>query len=133
MSNDNKHPTSLEHLPVEILLQIFAFFPLPELVKAFSGLNTYVDSVIRSIRNTSLVVRSYDIDAINLLHTFSTQIARLVINAPTINFTPLINLRSLTLKYATQIQFDSIRPEHFPLLQILLIKGTRQSCIEKPH
>ncbi len=126
MDKDNTCSTLLEYLPTEIFLQIFAFFHLQELVTTFSGLNTNIDSIIQLVRTANHVVRFNDINAIHLLHSFPTQIARLtIVNAETIDLTPLINLRSLTLKYGTETQFASIRPENFPLLEILHIRGNQ--------
>jgi hypothetical protein len=120
MSNDGKNRTLLEHLPVEIFLQIFTFFPLQELIKAFFGLNSHIDSIIRLLRSASHTINCNNNDAINLLHLFSAQISRLVIvDAETVDFTSFINLRSLTLKYGTHAQFNSIRPQYFPMLEIL--------------
>jgi len=124
MSSNNIYPMSLEHLPTEIFLQIFAFLPLQELSKAFSGLNSYINSMIQLVINTSHLVKYNDIDAINLLHLFSTKIIHLtIVNVEKANFISLKNLRSLTLKYGTKMQIDTIRPQNFPLLEILHIKG----------
>ncbi len=118
----NKHRTLLEHLPIEIFLQIFVFFPLDELVKSFFGLSSYIDSLIRSVRNANHMIIYNNNDAINLLHSFSSQINRLVIiHSESVDFKSLINLRSLTLKYGTHAQFNSIRPQYFPMLEILHI------------
>jgi hypothetical protein len=122
MSSDNTLPTLLEHLPIEIILRIFDFFSLQEIVKAFSGLNSYLNSIINSAIGISHVVRYDDATAINLLHLFTTQIRRLVItSSETVGFTSLINLRSLTLRYATSAQVDGIRPQYFLMLEILHI------------
>ncbi|CAF3918142.1 unnamed protein product [Rotaria sp. Silwood2] len=131
MSNDNTFSTSLEHLPTEIFLQVFGLLPLQEIVTAFSGLNSYIDSVIQSVIGASHVVRYSDAEAINSLHFFPTQIIRLIIvNVEIADFTALINLRSLTLKYGTQEQFNSIRPQYFPMLEILHIKGLHTTMNE---
>ncbi len=132
MSCNNTQPTSLEHLPTEIFLQIFALLPFRETITAFFGLNHYIDSVIRSVRNASHVVRYNDVDAINILHLFPTQIVRLIIvNVEMVDFMSLNNLRSLTLNYGTYEEFDSICPLHLPMLEILRIKGkvSRKSLI----
>ncbi len=122
MSSHNTLPTLLEHLPIEIVLRIFDFLSLQEIVKAFSGLNSYLNLIISSAIGISHVVKYNDATAINLLHLFTTQIRRLVItSSETVNFTSLINLRSLTLRYATSAQLDSIRPQYFPMLEILHI------------
>ena len=114
----------LEDLPPEIFQQIFTFLSLRELFTAFSGLNSHIDSVIRLVRDASLLVKYNDIEAVNLLQLFSDKISRLVVvNVEMGDFTSLINLRSLTLKYGTEKQFDSIRPQYFPMLEILHIRG----------
>ncbi len=123
-SNDNARPMSLEDLPTEIFLQIFAFLHLRELVTAFFGLNSYINSVIQSVRGITYLVKYNGDDKTNLLHLFPTQIGRLVIvSVEMVDFTSLTNLRSLTLKYGTSTQFDSIRPQNIPMLEILHIIG----------
>jgi hypothetical protein len=127
MSNNNTRPTLLEHLPVEIFQQVFVLLPLQEIVTAFLGLNSHIDSIIRSLKNISHTVRPTDDKAINILHLFPTQISHLIIvNVRTVDFTSLINLRSLILKYGTDAQFDSIRPQHFPMLKNLHIHASER-------
>ena len=126
MSRDYSLPTSLEHLSTEIFLQIFSSLPLRELVPTFFNLNSYIDSIIRFMRNVNHVVNYNDTKALNLLHLFPSQIGRLVIvNAESVDFTALINLRSLTLRYSSRAQFDSIRPQYFPMLEILHIYSSK--------
>ncbi len=118
MSTDRKLPTLLEHLPVEIFLQIFGLLPLRKIATTFFGLNSYIDSIIRSVRGVSHLVSYDDVNAIKLVEM--------------VDFTALINLRSLVLKYGTQAQFNSIRPQHFPTLEILYIKGNVSlQCLTK--
>ena len=122
MNNENISPTLFEHLPTEILHQIFAMLSLRELVQAFSGLNFYMNSVIRSIRGLSHTVKCNEFDTIGLVQLFPLQITRLAIAyTKSLDFSSLIHLRSLILRYGTPAQFDSIRPQHFPLLEILRI------------
>jgi hypothetical protein len=114
----------LEDLPTELFLQIFGFLSLRDIVTGFFGLNSYIDSIIRSIRDASHAVKYNDIDALNLLHLFPSHIGRLmIINVEMANLTPLINLRSLGLKYGTKKQLDTIRPQNFPMLETLHIRG----------
>ena len=123
--NNGTHPTVLEQLPIEIFSQIFASFSLPEIVTVFSGLNSRIDSYIQAVTNTSHIVFYDDTKAIDLLHFFSSEISRLIVtHSPSVDFTSLIHLRSLTLKYGTVAQFDRIRPEHFPRLEILHLCGS---------
>ncbi len=126
MSTDNIRPMLLEDLPTELFLEIFTFVSLGEVFTAFSGLNSHIDLVILLIRDASHVVKCNDIEAINILQLFPAQINRLIlINAEMVDFTSLTNLRSLTLKYGTEKQFDSIRPQYFPILEILYIRGKK--------
>jgi hypothetical protein len=93
MSTDNTRPTSLEYLPVETFLKIFASLSLQEIVTAFSGLNSYIESIIRSLRDKSHAVRYNDTKAIDLMYLFSAQIGCLVLKHPvSADFTSLINL-----------------------------------------
>ena len=118
--NNDTCPTLFEHLPVEIVLKVFASFSLSEVVTTFSGLNYHIDSCIQAVKNVPHRVDNNNTRAIDLVRLFPTQVNRLIItNSPTVDFTALINLRSLTMTYDTQAQFDGIRPEHFPLLEIL--------------
>lgn len=124
MSSENTRSTLFENLSTEIILQIFGFLSLRELVTTFFDLNGCINSVIRLINDANHVVRCNDIDAINILQSFPTQIRRLlIVNVESIDFTALINLHSLTLKYGTDAQFNSIRPEYMPRLETLYIKG----------
>ncbi len=63
---------------------------------AFSGLNSYIDLILLSVRGANHAVSYDDTKAVDLVHLFPTQIGRLIVrNAITVNFTSLINLQSL--------------------------------------
>jgi hypothetical protein len=125
MNNGNIFPTKLEDLSAEILLSIFSFLSLRNIVPTFSALNSRIDSMIECMSGMTHVVRCNDFDAIQILQSFTVQIGRLiVVHSETVNFTSLINLRSLALKYGRCAQFNSIRPEQFPVLEILHINGS---------
>ena len=122
MANKNPLPTSIEHLPTEIFLQIFRYYHLREIIFAFSGLNYRMNSIVQSVRNASHIVQYNDPDAVQLSSVFSKQIARLIIiKTDMIDLTLFSNLRSLTLKYTNNAQLQSIRPQNFPLLEMLRI------------
>lgn len=126
MNTNKTQATRFESLPREILLQIFALFPFEEVIKTFSDLNSYLNSAIDCIHCGNLLVNYNDVQSVDLIHSYSNQIRRLVIiHSPSVNLTSSINLRSLTLKYGTIAQIDKIRPKHFPLLEILHICGGR--------
>ena len=119
MSTDNTHPTLIEQLPIEIFLKVFASLSLQDIVRAFTDLNAYIDSIVRCIRGASLAVSNNNEIAVVLLHLFSTQISRFIITrAETVDFTSLINLRSLTIKYGALAQFDGIRPQNSSYLAL---------------
>ena len=125
MTNRNLCPTLLEQLPVKIFFQIFALLPLQEVVKAFSDLNSSIDTSIQAITNAIHTVTYNDTAAIGVLLAYPTCIGRLIVtHSPAVDFTSLINLQSLTLKYGTRKQFDGIRPEHFSQLEILHLCGS---------
>ena len=118
--SDQNTLSSFEHLPAEIIAEIFKFLTFRELGKSFSDLNSYINSVINLMTDINHAVTQGETDAINLLHSFpSTIVCLSVVHAKTVDLTSLINLRSLTLKYGTHDQFNSIRPKNFPNLEIL--------------
>jgi hypothetical protein len=122
MSNESALPTSIEQLPTEIVLQIFGYFHLQELISAFFGLNSRINSIIQSVRNASHAVKDNDPRAVQLLQVFSKQIARLVVvKTDGVDWTLLSNLRSLTLRHTNDVQLRSIRAKDFPRLEILHI------------
>ncbi|CAF1539942.1 unnamed protein product [Adineta ricciae] len=124
MNNNSIHVTLFEDLPVEILLKIFHLLSLDELVTKFLGLNTYINLVIQSLTHIKHTIINNDTNAIDLRHLFATQIDRLIITrSPSVDFTSLNNLRSLTIKYGTVKQLYDILPQHFPRLEILHING----------
>ena len=124
MTTDNTCPTLIEHLSFEIFLQIFSSLSLEETVITFSGLNSYIDLIIRSINDGIHTVSYNDTNDADLLYLYPAQIGRLIITLSSdVDFTSLINLRSLTIKYGTFIQFDRIRPQYFYMLELLHIFG----------
>ena len=102
------------------------FFSFRDVFIAFSNLNRYIDSIIRSVDAINHVVTYDQTDIISLSQPVSTNITRLVVvHARKIDFTSLIHLRSLTLKYGTYGQFNSIRLDHFYNLQVLHISASK--------
>jgi hypothetical protein len=124
MNNDDIQPTTFERLPVRIFLKVFATLSLQEIITAFWDLNSHINSIIHYVKNGNHTVTNDDTKAVDLLHLFPTIICRLIImNSPNVDFTLLLNLRSLTIKYGSVTQFNVVRPEHFRMLEILHIHG----------
>ena len=124
--NDKTCPALFEQLPVEIFLQVFASLTLQDIIRAFSGLNSHIESCIHATRNAIYTLHDRLTRTTDPLRSYPIQIGRLIItNCREIDFTSLIYLRSLTLKYGTGEQFDAIRPQNFPQLEILHLHGGR--------
>ncbi len=71
MNIDDIKPMSLECLPVEIFLKIFASLSLEEIVTASFVLNSYINSIIRCVKDANHVLSYNDTKAVDLLHLFS--------------------------------------------------------------
>ncbi|CAF1289680.1 unnamed protein product [Adineta ricciae] len=134
MSSNIESLASFEHLPVEVILLIFDFFSLQQLLASFLNLNSFVNSVIRSVRHKYHGVKNNNIDAIRVLQVFPTVVDRLVIRySNAANFKSLINLRSLSLQCSTSTQLYSVQPNNFPHLEILHITdfdGTQEDKLK---
>jgi hypothetical protein len=126
MNSVNTQRTTIEDLANEIFREIFEFLSLEEIVTSFFGLNSRINSIIRSMNTASHAINSNDTKAVDLLNLFPIQIGRLILKySENVNFTSLINLRSLTITFGSIAQFDDSRPEHFPLLEVLHIEASK--------
>lgn len=77
-------------------------------MKSLFRINSNINSIIQSMNSKSQEIRR-DIDSENRLNLFFIRIGRLVlICCENVNFTPLINLRSLTIRLGSAVQFDLI-------------------------
>lgn len=102
--------------------RIFSFFSLEELVTSFFYLNSNINSIIQGFKSAIHTVNTNNNKSIDLLNKFSTQIGQLLIHSSAnVNLMSLVNLRSLKIIYATPAQLNRIRPEYFPILEILHI------------
>ena len=126
MSARSARPASLEDLPVEIFGEIFVFLSFRDLVAAFCNLNRHIDSIVRSIGAVNHVIKYDETDVITVPQLVPTSITCLVVvHVRDVDFTPLVNLQSLVLKYGTHAQFNSIRPDHFPNLELLHVSASK--------
>ena len=114
---------------MEIFQHIFALLSSQDLDRAFSGLNSYIDSIIQSMINLSITVMYKNrTNTMRFLHLFARRISRLVMHVWEIpDFDCLLNLRSLILKNGTRAQLDCIRPHNFPLLEYLYFDDGKQN------
>ncbi|CAF1994196.1 unnamed protein product [Rotaria magnacalcarata] len=120
---DECSPTLFEHLPVELIEQIFTLLTPQHVISAFSGLNYYIDSIIQSMANLKLTVRVNVVNDITILKNYPSRIIDFVMKYNNVDFTSLISLRSLYLQNPSQKQMNSIRSHHFPTLGRLTISG----------
>lgn len=115
-----------EELPIEIFQEVFSFLTLKEIIKGFYRLNSYIDLIIRSINYASHTIKYKESVYIKFPYAYELLINRLIIiHADGVNLKLFTNLRSLTLKYGTEDQFNSIRPQYLPQLEILHIYASK--------
>lgn len=109
--------TLLEHLPNELIFDVFEYVDTHDLYYGFWGLNNRFDDIIRSLKNFSLVIERDDPELIAL---FAPRIVRLVVNTwHEIDLRQVSNLRTLILHRTTRVQVAQIRPEAVPRLTYL--------------
>ena len=123
---------SLEQLPNEIMLGIFAFLDLGLLVNAFSSIFEHYNRLLLSLAHVNLeVMRDNHATIEKILPQYVDSVVRFVaVKVPNFNFTSmaLANVRSPTIKYGNQAQYDSVRPRYFPLLEYLNVEHSTYLC-----
>ncbi|CAF0966515.1 unnamed protein product [Rotaria sordida] len=117
--NNNNQLLYLDDLPNEIFhYGIFPFFSWQELYYSFFGLNKRINKILQSLTHLYFTV-----DSSNQHHPalsfFAPCIICLTVCLGQFDITPFSALRSLTLKYPSLQQRNSIRPENFPRLEYL--------------
>ncbi len=71
----------LESLPDEIIMDVFEYFEIHDLYQSFYGLNTRLNSILRSRKNFSLTCSSPDeIDDPYFFDLFTNHIIKLIID-----------------------------------------------------
>ena len=109
--------TRLEHLPNELLLQIFAATNLRDLANGFWNLNFRLNVLIRSLRSLSFVLngrKAFDGE----ISVLFPQIVRLVVvTYDALPLTPFVNLRALSLNWVRPALFQQIDATTLPLLE----------------
>jgi hypothetical protein len=109
--------TLFEHLPNEILLDVFEFIDTGDLYRGFWSLNTRFDDILLSLKNLSLIMEKNDR---SLVAVFASRIARLEVNTwHEIDLSRFSSLQSLTIRRTTRIQVQQIRPNIIPNLVYL--------------
>ncbi|CAF0850491.1 unnamed protein product [Rotaria sordida] len=109
--------TLLEDLPNELIIEIFSYTKIYDLLSGFWNLNKRFNQLIHSLRYLCLVLtknQTYE----NIL--LSEQITRIVIvTLDYINLNPFNNLRSLILNLATENHLKQIQSKILPNLVYL--------------
>jgi len=109
--------TKIEHLPNELLLDLFEYIDIRDLFYGFRELNQRFNYLLRSLKNLSL---NLERNQIGLLTLFSRQINRLVVNTwHDIDLSQFPYLQSLILHQITGNQLRQIRSEIMPYLVYL--------------
>ena len=121
---------SFEHFPNEILLEIFDYMQLSDLIRAFYNLNQRFNSILFSSNIYLRILYPDDIEQKGLNQKFLAQslsnhryLYRLRLthdrNIPSENFLSLSLIRSLILDTPTYKLLEILTPERFPHLEYL--------------
>lgn len=111
-----------EHLPNELLFDVFEYIDTRDLYYGFWGLNSRFDDILRSLKNLSLLMEKNDPLLITL---FASRIVRLEVNTwHEIDLSRFFNLKSLKLSRTTRNQVIKIRPDALPNLVYLSVSLT---------
>jgi hypothetical protein len=106
--------TRFEHLPNELLLDVFDYVDTRDLCHGFWALNSRFDNLLRSLKNLSLIIEK---DETSVTLVFGHQIVRLVVDiSDEIDFRQYRNLRSLTLVEPIKIHLERIQTGQIPNL-----------------
>ncbi|UJR10486.1 hypothetical protein I4U23_014690 [Adineta vaga] len=103
-----------EHLPNELILDIYQYLDTRDLYYGFWGLNNRFNTILRSLKNLSLTIEKNDPSLISL---FASRVIRLEMNTwHEIDLTRFLNLKVLILHRTTRLQVAQIRPNVLPHL-----------------
>ncbi|CAF3664577.1 unnamed protein product [Rotaria sp. Silwood1] len=115
----------LEHLPNELLIDIFEYLDARDLIYGFWGLNKRFNHILQSLENLSLTIKN---DESKLIPLFASQIKRLIVDTClNIDFTQFPYLYSLILFDLTENQFRQIQSEFMPHLVYISISSNNKS------
>jgi len=125
-------PYQFEHLPNEILLEIFDYIRLNDLIRAFYNLNNRFNSILFSSNIHLRILYPNDIEENNINEKILTDfiinqrfISRLQLThnkaIPDQKFINLSHIRSLILDTPTLTLIEQITPEKLPRLEYLRI------------
>lgn len=114
-----------EQLPNELIINIFDYMKIADLVEIFSNLNSRFKQLFQSYKNINLILyrnQTYD------KQISSEQIIRLVIvTLDHIDLTKFSQIRSLKLNLANENHLQQIQADRFPHLTYLSISPTFSS------
>ncbi|UJR14521.1 hypothetical protein I4U23_001517 [Adineta vaga] len=108
---------NIEHLPNEVLLDLFEYIDIRDLFHGFWNLNKRLNCLIRSLDKLSLNLERNESIVITF---FSNQIIHLILNTwENIDLKQFPSLQSLILYQITKDQLQQIRSEFMPQLRYL--------------
>jgi hypothetical protein len=106
-----------EFFPDEIIIDIFEYFDIRDLYQSFYGLNSRLNSILRSRKNLSLTFSSPDEIDDPFIDLFIKYIIKLIIDHSSyMNFQPFFSLHSLILNSPSDDQLEQIYLCKFPYL-----------------
>ena len=109
--------TRLEHLPNELLLQIFVATNLRDLANGFWNLNLRLNLLIRSLRSLSFVLNGRKAFEGEISVLFPQIVRLVVVTYDALPLAPFVNLRSLSLNWVRPALFQQIDATTLPLLE----------------
>ncbi|UJR32271.1 hypothetical protein I4U23_019736 [Adineta vaga] len=110
----------LEHLPNELLIEIFKYLDARRLYRSFSNLNTRFNTLLQSLTDLCLIIWSLKDDAYDYL--FASRVRTLVVHFDVIyTLSQYMNVRHLVLFHSKHEQISQIMNEGFHLETISLI------------
>jgi hypothetical protein len=96
-----------EHLPNELLMDLFSYFDVTSLYCSFWNINRRINYVLRSLTDLSFIMNRKQSNAMDI---FVPQITRLKVNtSENIDLSRFVNLRTLDLSRANHSQLSQIR------------------------
>ncbi|CAF1401234.1 unnamed protein product [Didymodactylos carnosus] len=119
--------------PAELFLEIFEYLPVIDIFRGFCNLNSYINSIINQL-HWKIDLSSKRVTIMDELYIqqkifplYSNKFHHLGVWSKTINLKQFSNLRSLSISFPSEQQFEQIYGQTFPFLQSLSINYRHDS------